>query len=662
MEASAPDLVVEATRTAGPDPLSTPTAVTVIEVGPQLSASADVGSALDAASGATVSRMGGLGDGAAVSLRGSTLRQVAIFLDGAPLNPDGADVVNLSELPLGAFSRLEVYRGGAPPEFAQSPIGGAINLVTKPEGATSASVMGATPGTVRASGSIGGGQGRVHSFGYAEGFGTQGDYAYYDDNGTPYNWIDDRLRSRQNNQDAQLNALGRVAVGDDGRQVALLGSALAHDEALPGQSGSPATAASLRTRRVLGVATARGGTGAARGLLRVWGQARTEAYDDRLGELGTGSQWTQGDSATVGGLGQVKGGLAHLLPALTLSARRDRYQATDLLTGAVADPRARSVYTATASADAWLWADTLGVSAQLAGTLLDNRDLGGVSGLPSPTAEVDTTALAHLDPRLGLILRPSPGWAIKANGGRALRPPDITELFGDRGSIAGNPELRPESAWFLDLGGRASLAEGAVTGAVDATVFGTWTSDLIAYRQTGQRVIVPVNIGAARVLGVEASAVLRWSRWIETTTNLTLLDAQNRSDDPSVYGNQLPLVPRWDGAQQTALIWSGRVPGRLGHSYTYTDGNWWDATNWYRAAPRSSHGAFLRLSPGGRPLSVELDVLNLTNRLAEVVPLDPLNPDDGRRVQSVTDWVGYPLPGRTFALALRWSPEPVETP
>ena len=54
------------------------------------------------------------------------------------------------------------------------------------------------------------------------------------------------------------------------------------------------------------------------------------------------------------------------------------------------------------------------------------------------------------------------------------------------------------------------------------------------------------------------------------------------------------------------------------------------------------------------PWSVEADVLNLTNRISERVPLDPLRPEGERVEQPVTDFAGYPLPGRTFLLTMRW--------
>ena len=49
-------------------------------------------------------------------------------------------------------------------------------------------------------------------------------------------------------------------------------------------------------------------------------------------------------------------------------------------------------------------------------------------------------------------------------------------------------------------------------------------------------------------------------------------------------------------------------------------------------------------------------MLNLSDRIVEVIPRDPLHPDGAQVVSPLTDLVGYPLPGRTWTLTLRWSP------
>ncbi len=64
--------------------------LTVIPVDERLARDASVAGVLERVAGARVLSLGGLGDFSAVGIRGSSLRQVQVFIDGIPLNPDGS--------------------------------------------------------------------------------------------------------------------------------------------------------------------------------------------------------------------------------------------------------------------------------------------------------------------------------------------------------------------------------------------------------------------------------------------------------------------------------------------------------------------------------------------------------------------------------------------
>src|SRR3954463_1608512 len=83
------------------------------------------------APGVTVSRLGGLGAPALVSLRGSTWEQVSVYLDGVNLNLAAGGGVDISMLPVGDVARVEVYRGSTPIAFGGSAIGGVISVETQ---------------------------------------------------------------------------------------------------------------------------------------------------------------------------------------------------------------------------------------------------------------------------------------------------------------------------------------------------------------------------------------------------------------------------------------------------------------------------------------------------------------------------------------------------
>jgi iron complex outermembrane receptor protein len=653
-------MVVEAERVAGVDPGQTSASVTVIAVDETLSAGADLGSVVESASGTVVRRLGGLGDYSSVSIRGSSSRQVQVYLDGIPLNPDGTESINLAELPLSAFERVEIYRGNAPPAFAAAPIGGVINLVSGEREVSSGALTYGQYNTARMSasavqrGAVAGQDSDVLVL--SEVFSTLGDFGYYTDNGTIYNTFDDARLLRENNDKSQLSSYGRWRLGSDSLRLVVADSFLAREEGLPGHSSAPAGNVRLDTVRNLATAQLEGGTQLCwQG--RLWQQSRHEEYVDLEGELGVGTQWQDSRYRTTGLLVHAAfAPLPWLVPSAVLTGRQDRYLVTDLLNDETEDPRLRYSLSGTLSADAWLRSERIRLTPVLQLSVLNNRLLGTVPFEEAAVAPDGEDTQLAFNPRLGVLGRPTDWLALKANGGSYLRPPDFTELFGDRGGIIGNTDLVPEEGWQWDAGLRLTAPVSALgTGSLDAAYFWTAAENQIIFVQNSQRTSIPRNFGETRVDGVEVAVALDLLGWVDSQSNLTWTRSENRTPADDVFGNQLPRLPEWEAYQGTSLRLKSWA--RLGHTFSYTADNYWDQTNFYLAAPRSIHGAFVRLSAGR--ISAEGSLLNLTNETVLAMDRNPLSDDDDTPIlQPLTDFTGYPLPGRTWLFTLRWSGDP----
>ena len=654
-EAVTEELVVTGTLEGLPDPGDTSASVTSIPIDDRLSSAADMASVLDSASGTVVRRLGGLGAYAAVSLRGSSTRQVQVFLDGVPLNPDGAQAVNLSELPLSMLERVDIYRGNAPAAFLASPIGGVVHLVTRDDDTPpSATVSYGTLQTARLSGS-------AHPNGsflghpsrgmlWMEGFTTQGNFRYFDDNATLYNAEDDGVKTRKNNDSHQVQALGRWKAGEPKMQWTLTDSLLHRDEGLPGPTQSPTKTPRLQTTRHLATLQAEGRARVNRWQGRLWHLARVESYDDRKGEIGSGAQHSSSRFQTTGGMAHARWAAAtSWLPGITLSVREDRFTSENLLMDQRSKPLLRTVATGVMSSEVWAVHEQITLSPVLQGTWFDPRD----HTLPEDTSP-DEASLTPL-PRIGGLIRPraTPGLHIKGNAGRYFRPPDFTELYGDRGAITGNPDLVPERGWQWDVGIRwAPSAPAPVTHIADLTYFVNAADDQILYIQNSQRTAVPINFNRASTRGVEGAWTLTVQAWLDSQSNVAWTQSKNLTTSPQVRGNQLPGVPEWELSQATSVHVNDTL--RLGHTFSYTAGNYWDATNLFLSAPRPIHGAFVRWNSG--VWSAEVSVLNLTDQTTALVDRNPLSDQDNTQIpQPLTDFIGYPLPGRAGLLTLRWT-------
>ena len=229
-----PEVRVERERPLSDARRALPTAfVTELAAGASGRAVESLPELLDQAAGVHVDQYGGLGAFSTVSLRGAAPGQVTVFLDGVPLTSAAHAEVNLSELPVSAVDRVEIYRGLAPLALGTATPGGAINLVTRSTPVRELSLARGSFGTWEGRGTTGIRRGALSALVHAGYLGSEGDFRYYDDNGTPYNPADDAVVPRANNRLDAWTAL--AALGPHRRP------ALEHRRGGPGdaQRGQP---------------------------------------------------------------------------------------------------------------------------------------------------------------------------------------------------------------------------------------------------------------------------------------------------------------------------------------------------------------------------------------------------------------------------------------
>ncbi|MFN7146334.1 MAG: TonB-dependent receptor, partial [Myxococcota bacterium] len=546
---------------------------------------------VDTASGTTVRRLGGLGDFAAVSLRGSTFRQVELFLDGLPLNPDGASAVNLSELPVSAFERVEIYRGMAPVAFGSGAIGGVLNLVTPTRATpTSGAVRFGSFGTFGASAVTAPKAGAVDALLAFDQLHTEGDFPYFDDQGTEYTLLDDRTPIRANNAIDRASLLGRVRFGPPDARFSVMESFVASHQELPGPISATSTATNLGAARSL---LALGGdltpSDTVRVLPQAWWLWREETFDDRLGEVGVGTQHTRDRSGTVGAQASVVWAPVPWVTATGLvRGRHERYVPWDLLEDVGDGDRTRLAGLAAVGADVRLWQDRITLSPALQGEVLDDRAIGTV---PWEGTDIAGAAVhAWPTPRIGALVRPWPWLSLKGTAGLYLRAPDLTELFGDHGTMVGNPDLDAETGEAWEVGVRAEAPwEGLVQGSVDAAYARRRVHDLIAWVHNSQHTQKPINVGEAYVRSVEGAVTVRVGAYVESRSNVTWTTTRNLLTDPAYANNTLPGIPEVEISQETSVRWPGAgAVGAVGltHAWSYTGLTFTDTANVGFTAPR----------------------------------------------------------------------------
>jgi iron complex outermembrane receptor protein len=247
----------------------------------------------------------------------------------------------------------------------------------------------------------------------------------------------------------------------------------------------------------------------------------------------------------------------------------------------------------------------------------------GLALLPGRAAAVQT---AMVGAQAGGAWRLPLGWSLQAHVGRYHRPPSFYELFGDRGAVIGNTELRRERGVHWDAG--LSYGGGGWLRLLELACYHKRTRDLIRFVQNSQQVSRPYNIGRALVQGLELRGEGRLGA-LHLSGNYTYQRAINHSPFPFEQDRALPNAPGQSFDLRAAL---GLGRARLYHELNGESRQFLDRANLRPVAGRLFHtlGLSLRSSVG---LEVSGEVRNL----------------GGKQVEDL--W-GYPLPGRSFFLTI----------
>ncbi len=591
--------------------------------------------------GVQVRSFGGLGDFSTVSIRGSTAAQVQIYLDSVPLTRARSGTVNLAHLPLDPLESIEVYRGTTPISVGASALGGVVQLVTRDPGERptfSLLTGGGSFGTRKASmtGSAGDGDtGWLVSTTY---FGSEGDFPYPDDNGTPLNPHDDAEKRRESNAFNWGDAIFKVVqeVSPETQLVALA-EVFSNAEQVAGLGSlDRPTGASLFDLRQLDYLRLDmadvAGTGIASDAT-LWFVYEQERFDDPLGRVGLGVQDTNNRNFAPGfALHGARQEAIHLLEARMDLSGEIFLPRDDARPSPVGPTQSRFLLDLAAGDTLALLDDALLLDAQARFELAADDFAGDPAALRPLPIEPKGGTFDLFTPRLGASWQTAEGLWLKANAGRYGRVPTFTELFGNRGTVIGNPALVPEEGINVDAGLEARLWDVGFIEALHLEPVFFWrdVDDLILLRRNSQSAATFVNIGRAEITGVEiaGSAAAEWGTRLVVAW--TWQDARNHTGARD--GRQLPGL-----AQSSGYVRLDQAIGPVLPYYelTFDSGNFLDEDNFLEVAPRQIHTVGMEWSLPGQGLTFTVEVANLT--------------DD-----QVADVAGFPLPGLSVLGTLAW--------
>jgi vitamin B12 transporter len=631
--------------------------VTVIHPDDQ-PATASVADAVGAAVGAQMRSLGGLGAYESVSVRGAAPGHTEVLIDGVPLSRIAAVTQDLGRFALDAFGQVDLYRGAVPVELGGAGVGGALNLITRLGRGEHGERFTASLGY----GSFGARHLRVHygddhgawksstTIGYE---GATGDYTYFSDNGTQLVTADDSYKTRTNDQFDQFDLSSRIGKQGDAYGLRIAGK----DQGLPGSAAQPTMKASLATLDAIGDAHHDVAIGPVVGKQVAYMLVERQELRDPADELGLGAEARDYLTLSGGATSTWIAGVGRHRATAGGELRGDRF--TDR--------------------------DANGQRAALIGNRIGGAVLGAFDAVVDPDARIVVTPAVRLDlvrtapgdidvaarndvvtsPRLSARAAITDDVAVKASAGRYVRLPTLIELFGDRGTVTGSPALLPERGTSADAGvvwapaNAMKLPNGGLPDIVidrvlvEAAGFATRAHDTIALvPYAGSTAFHAENIADALTYGTELVGAARIARTVSVTANYTHLITQQLLENP-IYSNK--SLPRQPGDELYARLDAVRGPVAM-----WIDGSWQDET-FLDQANLQPIPARLLVGVGTRVeivanVGVSFTIANLANVRTEQLALNPApRPDLTSVATPLADYFGYPLPGRSYYLALDWS-------
>jgi len=614
--------------------------VEVIPVG-DASGGISLAEILDRATGVNIKRYGGLGSFSTVSIRGSTAEQVLVFLDGVPLNHAIGGAVDFGRLPVNGVEAVEVYRGAIPARYGGNSIGGVVHIRTAAGSGAPSNQLQATFGSFGSAMITASTTRQIRSmqfFGLFDYGRSRNDFRFLDDNGTEYTATDDAWIKRRNSDFRSVRALGNMRTDWGKVHVRLRNAFDLKYQGVPGLGNFQA----LHTRfdgwrnitevELFGSADLR-----APGGYRLVGYHafQRDAYRDPQGEVGTGVQEDRNDSRAFGLRTEFNLLLRKALVSSFAAVRRETFTPSDLLQteSELLASRRRS--------------GTVGVESEVSfadrrirlvaggqAELIDDNLAPGYHGevrtqFEAPNQESNRTGL--VGGRLGGQVLLVESLRFKWHRGRYERAPSFFELFGDRGAVVGNRDLKTERAdnWDIGLVYAVESAEPGRRLHAEVSAFRKDVDDLIRFVQNSQFISRPQNIGEGRIQGIETRLSATPRRGVNVDGRYAYQKAENRSPLPHERGNDLPGSPRHTVHLNVDLaVRSSSVRYELSRE----GAQFLDSANLRVVPARFVHSTSAKrhIWSGGE---MKVEVRNFTN-------------------DQVVDLWGHPLPGRSLFITL----------
>ena len=575
----------------------------------------DFSDLLDTLPGIQVSQSGGTGTFSSVSVRGSSGKQVNIFLDGLLLNSPNSGSASVSQIPSILIERIEAYPDFTPAQLGNANLAGAINFKSR-------DLSSAQPGAKLslAKGSFGLENAELSAWGKLSNWEViGGGSTLTTDNDFPvdHDIFTTTAKRRRNDGYAQDSVFLKLGRRWKSGQFNTLFQSSDTEKELPTTLNQRRDNATLnnqswRLQTVLDYQLGKIDIGH-----RAFIAAEKDIYRDPDSTVGLGEDHIETELDGTGLFNTAQYIWGEHAWVLSLELRQDDITQRDKLDSEdIIDAQRNTAILALA--DSWCLNDQWLLTATVRQYWVEDEVAFSLRDFAA-SDDIDESAA-----NLGAQWSPSSHLAVKSNIGLLVRIPTLSEKFGSRGLFEGNADLQAEQALSIDAGFALSWPHFSL----DTSVFYRQTDDGIVTLFDSRGVGQPQNIAQSDVVGIESEFTYQLTDWLAVDGNATLLDTDNQSDIRAAKGKKLPGI-----YHQSAGIGLVATTGvaRVEVHYQHHDELYYETANAVEADAKKELNASVTTS--WRAVTLDFSARNL-------------------RDENFLDMNRFPTPGRSYVLTI----------
>ncbi|MCB1176928.1 MAG: TonB-dependent receptor, partial [Leptospiraceae bacterium] len=613
---------------------------------------------LEKEAGVRVRRFGGLGSYSTLSIRGSNANQVKIYIDGIPINNSQGGEINLSDFGFDNLEKIEIYKSGQAFGFSSSAIGGTVNLVTKKgkgKRKTRVNVSGGSFHTFKIGGFHSDSTENLNYSIFAQKEKSDQNFKFKNDNGTPIlNTYDDKDDIRKNAWFDRYNLTGTLGFKLWDADWKVLNDFNYRKNGIPGIGNNQTEKVEreyMRNTTSLGMSKKSFFLDNLKLDSRLFYTGARDHLFDPLSEFSSGNTNSKADIQQYG---------IHIIPTFYLLSynqifklllaneretfKRDKRDRFDNVQDK-STRKFRNHSTIQLMDEMRFFQKRIILSPSISNeTYVDrfNEELNeyNLFAYEIPKQKKLYNFTNYRFGSLFILYKSKPyRLSFKVNAATEKRIPTFLEIFGERGSIVGNTNLKPESSTNYDAGFVNDFKNSFFIGDISLIGFSKKINDMILFVPNSQFTLRPENVDSAIIRGAEFKIKFIVFKDWKLLSNYTYQKAINTSNVTYLNGKYLPLRPLHEWHGQISYNFFGRKM-ELGFEPIFIGASFRDRTNEYAnyQPARWIYNIFYKYDfykndEDGRKFSLGLEVRNLLDVRA-------------------FDFVGYPLPGRSLFFSL----------